>query len=39
MAAEEMTQPEDIASLCAELLTLPNRAVPFELALNCSLER
>jgi hypothetical protein len=25
--------------LCAELLTLPNRAVPFELALNCSLER
>ena len=39
MAAEDMTQPEDIASLCSELLCLPNRAVPFELAVNCSLER
>ena len=39
MAAEDMTQPEDIASLCSELLRLPNRAVPFELAVNCSLER
>ena len=39
MAAEEMTQPEDIAALSAELLRLPNSAVPFELAVNCSLER
>ena len=37
--AEEMTQPQDIAALSAELLRLPNSAVPFELAINCSLER
>ena len=35
---EEMTQPEDIANLTARLLELPNRCVPFELAVNCSLE-
>jgi NAD(P)-dependent dehydrogenase (short-subunit alcohol dehydrogenase family) len=29
MDAEAMTQPEDIASMSAELLRLPNRAVPF----------
>ena len=38
MDAEAMTQPEDIASMSAELLRLPNRAVPFELAVNSSLE-
>ena len=38
MEAEAMTQPEDIASMSAELLRLPNRAVPFELAVNSSLE-
>ena len=38
MEAEAMTQPEDIASMSAELLKLPNRAVPFELAVNASLE-
>ena len=38
MDAEAMTQPEDIASMSAELLRLPNRAVPFELAVSCSLE-
>jgi NAD(P)-dependent dehydrogenase (short-subunit alcohol dehydrogenase family) len=38
MEAEAMTQPEDIASMSAELLKLPNRAVPFELAVNSSLE-
>ena len=37
--AEAMTQPQDIASLSAELLRLPNTAVPFELAMNCTLER
>ena len=37
--AEAMTQPQDIAALSAELLRLPNSAVPFELAINCSLER
>ena len=38
MEAEAMTQPEDIASISAELLRLPNRAVPFEIAVNSSLE-
>ena len=33
-----MTQPDDLASLCSSLLSLPNAAVPFELAMNCSLE-
>ena len=37
--AEAMTQPQDIAALSAELLRLPNSAVPFELAINCTLER
>ena len=34
----EMTQPEDLASLSSSLLLMPNAAVPFELAMNCSLE-
>ena len=38
MEAEAMTQPEDIASISSELLRLPNRAVPFEIAVNSSLE-
>ena len=38
MDADAMTQPEDIASMSAELLRLPNRAVPFELAVSSSLE-
>ena len=38
MEAEAMTQPEDIASMSAELLRLPNRAVPFELAFSSSLD-
>ena len=33
-----MTQPNDLASLSSSLLTLPNASVPFELAMNCSLE-
>ena len=37
--AEAMTQPQDLAALSAELLRLPNSAVPFELAINCTLER
>jgi NAD(P)-dependent dehydrogenase (short-subunit alcohol dehydrogenase family) len=37
--AEAMTQPQDIAGLSADLLRLPNSAVPFELAINCTLER
>ena len=33
-----MTQPEDIATLSSTLLQVPDAAVPFELAVNCSLE-
>ena len=33
-----MTQPDDLASLSSNLLSLPNASVPFELAMNCSLE-
>ena len=33
-----MTQPEDLASLSSCLLSMPNATVPFELAMNCSLE-
>ena len=35
---EAMTQPQDLAGLTAELLRLPNSCVPFELAVNCSLD-
>ena len=33
-----MTQPEDLALLSSNLLSMPNASVPFELAMNCSLE-
>ena len=33
-----MTQPDDLAALSSSLLLLPNASVPFELAMNCSLE-
>ena len=33
-----MTQPGDLASLSSTLLSLSDAAVPFELAMNCSLE-
>jgi len=36
---ENMTQPEDIASITSNLLTLPNSCIPFEIALNCNLEK
>jgi len=35
---EEMIQTSDIASICSNLLDLPNSSVPFEIALNCQLE-
>lgn len=38
LAAEAMTQPEDLATLTAQLLRLPASAVPFELKINCQLE-
>jgi hypothetical protein len=34
----EMTQPDDLATLASQLLALPNSCVPFELAVNCTLE-
>ena len=33
-----MTQPDDLASLASTLLSLPEASVPFEVAMNCSLE-
>tara|TARA_Y100001968_G_scaffold244089_1_gene228046 strand:- start:1555 stop:2268 length:714 start_codon:yes stop_codon:yes gene_type:complete len=36
---ENMTQPIDIANICSNLLELPNSSVPFEISLNCQLER
>lgn len=38
VTAAEMTQPDDLASLSSTLLALPEASVPFELAMNCSLE-
>ena len=35
---ENMTQANDIAKICSNLLDLPNSAVPFEISLNCQLE-
>jgi len=34
----EMTQTNDIATICSNLLDLPNSSVPFEISLNCQLE-
>ena len=35
---KDMTQSNDIANICSNLLDLPNSSVPFEIALNCQLE-
>jgi len=35
---EDMTQPTDIATICSNLLDLPNASIPFEISLNCQLE-
>ena len=35
---EDMTQTNDIANICSNLLKLPNSSVPFEISLNCQLE-
>ncbi len=35
----EMTQPEDIASICSNIISLPNSCVPFEISINCNLEK
>ncbi len=36
---EDMTQPEDIAEICSNLLKLPKGSIPFEIKINCSLEK
>ena len=36
--SENMTQTNDIANICSNLLALPNTSVPFEIAINCQLE-
>jgi len=36
---EDMTQSNDIAKICSNILELPNSSVPFEIALNCQLEK
>ena len=35
---KDMSQPNDIADICSNLLALPNSSVPFEIAINCQLE-
>ena len=35
---EDMTQTNDIANICSNILELPNSSVPFEIALKCQLE-
>ena len=35
---KDMIQTNDIASICSNLLDLPNSSIPFEIALNCQLE-
>tara|TARA_Y100001968_G_scaffold96545_1_gene86567 strand:+ start:72 stop:779 length:708 start_codon:yes stop_codon:yes gene_type:complete len=35
---EKMTQTNDIANICSNILNLPNTSVPFEIAINCQLE-
>ena len=36
---KDMTQSEDIAELSSTLLKLPNGSIPFEISLNCNLEK
>ena len=36
---DEMTQPNDIAKIVSNLLSLPNSSIPFEINLNCNLEK
>ena len=36
---KEMTQAEDIALISSNILDLPNSSVPFEIPINCNLER
>ncbi len=35
---EDMTQPQDIASIVSNLLELPDSCVPYDIPINCNLE-
>ncbi|ABX08671.1 SDR family NAD(P)-dependent oxidoreductase [Prochlorococcus marinus] len=35
----DMTQPEDLAEIISTILSMPNSCVPFEISVNCNLER
>ena len=35
---KDMTQADDIANICSNILDLPNSAVPFEISMNCQFE-
>ena len=39
MKKGEMTQPSDLANLISEIILLPNSCIPFEVNINCSLEK
>ena len=39
ISKENMTQPNEIAAISSNLLTLPNTCIPFEIAVNCNLEK
>ena len=36
---DQMTQPEDIASIVSNILELPNSCIPFDISINCNLEK
>ena len=36
---EEMTQPKDIGLIVSRILELPNNCIPFEININCNLEK
>ncbi len=39
ISKDEMTQPKDIASITTNLLSLSNSCIPFEIKVNCCLEK
>ena len=38
ISKEKMTQPNEVASIVSNVLTLPNTCIPFEISVNCNLE-
>jgi len=39
ISRNKMTQPEDIALIVSNILSLPNSCIPFEISVNCNLEK